>query len=317
MGGVESIGICYGMLGNNLPSRSDVVQLYKSINVQQMRIYGPDEQALNALRRSNIQLILDVPRDQLRALANQAAAADWVRRNIRAYVPDVRFKYIAVGNEIFPHSGTYSDAPLVLPAMRAIRAAIQTAGLQDQIKVSTAVYSPILTDTFPPANTRFTNEAAQHMQGILSFLAETGAPLLANVYPYFSKKQTPSIPLPYALFTQAEDIPGAPGYRNLFDAMVDGFYFAMEKLGASSVPLVVSESGWPSGGHPLATAENARTYNQNLINHVKGGTPKKRGQLETYIFAMFNENQKRGDADEKFFGLFNPDKSPAYNINFG
>ncbi|KAL6613826.1 hypothetical protein ACP70R_036096 [Stipagrostis hirtigluma subsp. patula] len=31
---------------------------------------------------------------------------------------------------------------------------------------------------------------------------------------------------------------------------------------------------------------------QNLINHAAMGTPKKPGALETFLFAMFNENQK-------------------------
>jgi hypothetical protein len=63
---VQSIGVCYGVIGNNLPSRSEVVQLYRSKGITDMRIYFADGQALSALRNSGIGLIIDVGNDQLR-----------------------------------------------------------------------------------------------------------------------------------------------------------------------------------------------------------------------------------------------------------
>ncbi|CAD6228239.1 unnamed protein product [Miscanthus lutarioriparius] len=98
--------------------------------------------------------------------------------------------------------------------------------------------------------------------------------------------------------------------------MVDAIYAALEKAGAPGVRVVVSESGWPSAGGFAASVDNARTYNQGLIDHVYRGTPKRSGVLETYVFAMFNENQKPGDATERKFGLFCPDKQPVYPVTF-
>jgi hypothetical protein len=102
-------GVCYGVVGDNLPSRADVVQLYKSSNTHSMRIYYPDPEALVALHGSAIGLILDVGgEDDVRGLAasSASAAATWVHANVQ----DVHVRYIAVGNEV--------PMGLILPAMR-------------------------------------------------------------------------------------------------------------------------------------------------------------------------------------------------------
>ncbi|KAK9922134.1 hypothetical protein M0R45_030614 [Rubus argutus] len=158
--------------------------------------------ALEALRGSNIELMLGVENERLQDIAsNQASADDWVQKYVITY-GNVNFKYIAVGNEL---NATGPLAPFV------------------------------------------------------------------------------------------------------------------EKAGGSSLKIVVSGTGWPSAGGDgqVTTKENARIYNSNVINHVKGGTPKKpEGPMETYIFALFNEDQKQGEETEKNFGLFYPSKEPVYPINF-
>jgi Glycosyl hydrolases family 17 len=197
--------------------------------------------------------------------------------------------------------------------------AICSAGLDGTIKVSTAVSFDVFDNSYPPSNTVF--KASYNMGPIVNFLVNTGNPLFVNVYPYFSYKiNYPQIAQDYALFiasgTPVQD--GSYSYQNLFDAMVDSVYYALEKAGGPQVGVVVSESGWPSAGNETigTTPANAQTYNQKLIDHVPNGTPKRAGNLETYIFAMFNENQKTGDEVERHFGLFYPDKSPVYSINF-
>lgn len=47
--GAKSVGVCYGMLGNNLPSHNDVIQLYKSKNIKRLRLYEPNHEVLEAL----------------------------------------------------------------------------------------------------------------------------------------------------------------------------------------------------------------------------------------------------------------------------
>ncbi|KAM0833378.1 hypothetical protein ACQ4PT_000260 [Festuca glaucescens] len=311
---VQSIGVCNGMNGDNLPSRTDVVQFYQSKGIGAMRIYAPDPETLRALDGTGIDLIMDVGNEHLAALASGPdAASAWVRDNVLPY-PGVHIKYIAAGNEV---PDARSDTGSIIPAMQNLRDALSAAGRPD-IKVSTAVKMSVLASSSPPSDGAFKDA---YMADVCRLLANTGAPLLANVYPYFAYRDNPSdIPLSYATFQPGTTTVGDNNgltYTNLFDAMVDALYTAMDKAGSPAVPIVISESGWPSDGGVGASIGNAQAYNQNLINHVGNGTPKKPGPLETYIFAMFNENLKEGDETEKHFGLFNgPDKSPAYPINF-
>lgn len=91
--GVESIGVCYGLLGDNLPDPSDVISLYQSNGIGEMRLYNPNSDVLNALKGSNISLTVGVPNEDLESFAyNASAASNWVQNNIVAY-DGVSFKY--------------------------------------------------------------------------------------------------------------------------------------------------------------------------------------------------------------------------------
>ncbi|XP_074561660.1 glucan endo-1,3-beta-glucosidase-like [Curcuma longa] len=226
---VHGIGVCYGRHGNNLPLPSEVVALYRSNGITNMRIYSPDQDVLQALSGSNIQLIVGLPNENLQSIASdQSAANDWVQNKIVAF-SGVAFRYIAVGNEVIPENPNL--AQYVLPAMQNIQNAINAAGLQSQIKVSTAVSGNALGQSYPPSAGAF---ASDSMGSIVQFLASNQAPLLFNVYPYFSYAgDSAEIPLDYALFTSDGAVvhDGPFDYQNLFDAMVDAAYVALEKVG--------------------------------------------------------------------------------------
>lgn len=311
--GAQSIGVCYGRNGNNLPSQQETVDLYKSNGIGRMRIYDPDSATLEALRGSNIELMIGVPNTVVQSLGSDASAAtQWVQTNIVSYA-DVKFRYIAVGNEINPDSDPV--AQYVGPALENVQRAITAVNLQGQIKVSTAISTGLLADSSPPSDGVF-RDVGSFINPIINFLVTNGAPLLANIYPYFSDPQSN---LPYALFTASGVVvqDGEYQYSNLFDAILDSVYSALEKAGGSALQIVVSESGWPSAGGDVATVENAGTYYRNLINHVNEGTPKRAGQaIETYLFAMYDENLKDTAEEEKHFGLFSPDKQPKYQLSF-
>lgn len=316
---VGQIGVCYGTNGNNLPSASEVVALYRQNNIPRMRIFDPNQATLRALAGSNIELIVGVANEDLQKLASSEANAEtWVQNNIKNH-PNVMFRYIAVGNEISPlNSNTSYLVGSVVPAMQNIFLALSSAGLASRIKVSTVVDTGLLGTSYPPSAGAFRSDVASYINPIVGFLAKNGFPLLVNVYPYFAYiNNKAQIDIRYALFTSDVGVvAGGVKYQNLFSAIVDAVYAAMEKNGGSTVEVVVSETGWPSAGGDSTSVENAMTYNTNLVQKVKSGTPKKPGRpIETYVFAMFDENQKN-PSYEKNWGLFYPNKQRKYPISF-
>ncbi|KAI5388328.1 hypothetical protein KIW84_074135, partial [Lathyrus oleraceus] len=306
----QTIGVCYGQVADNLPPKDQVVKLFKTKSFGRMRIFNPDQATLEALRGSNIELIIDVANEDIKSIANDISSANsWVQNNIVKFSQDVKFKYIGVGNEIDPSKN--DQAQFVPLAMKNIDAALASANLKSQIKVSTVIYMGMMGSSYPPSAGAFAESSVPYMTQVVSFLVESGAPVLANVYPYFAYiGDMKDIPLDYALFKQQGN--NDVGYQNLFDAQLDAIYAALAKVGGSDLKIVVSETGWPSAGGDGASIENAGTYYTNLIAHVNSGkgTPAKPAQeIETYLFAMFDEDQKTGAESEKHFGLFHADQS--------
>lgn len=142
---------------------------------------------------------------------------------------------------------------------------------------------------------------------------------MVNPYPYFGYNKSE---LNFAIFKKNDGVLDKRSklkYYNMFDYLMDGVYSAMKRFGYHDVDIAVGETGWPSAGDPNepdANVDNAVSYNSGLIQHVSSGkgTPLMPNRtFETYIFALFNENQKPSTS-EKNYGLFKPDFNKVYDV---
>ncbi|KAK4400237.1 Glucan endo-1,3-beta-glucosidase 11 [Sesamum angolense] len=235
-----------------------------------------------AFANTGVEFIVGLGNEDLARMRDPKQAQAWVKTNVQRYLPATNITCIAVGNEVL----TFNDSTLssnLLPAMESVHSALVSLNLDKQVTVTTA-----------------------HNLGILE----------AN------PKQ---VSLDFVLFESGSGtVDPASGlhYDNMFYAQVDAAHSAVEKLGYKNVCLQISETGWPSKGDADefgATPENARKYNGNLMKLIaeKKGTPMRpNSDLNIYVFALFNENEKPGPTSERNFGLFKPDGTPVYNLGF-
>ncbi|KAK7245484.1 hypothetical protein RIF29_40330 [Crotalaria pallida] len=319
------IGICYGRNADDLPTPDKAAQLVQLHQIKYVRIYDSNIQVLKAFANTGVELMIGVSNLDLLPFSQFQSNADtWLKNNILPYYPATNITYITVGAEVTESPNNVSS--LVVPAMNNVLTALKKAGLHKKIKVSSTHSLGVLSRSFPPSAGAFSSSHAHFLKPLLEFLAENQSPFMIDIYPYYAYRDSSSkVSLDYALFeSSSEVIDPNTGllYTNMFDAQIDAVYFALTALNFKTIKVMVTETGWPSKGSPketAATPDNAQTYNTNLIRHIINGTgtpAKPDEELDVYIFSLFNENRKPGLESERNWGVFYPDQTSVYNLDF-
>jgi Glycosyl hydrolases family 17/X8 domain len=317
----------YGRVADNLPTPASVVKLLKTNNITNVKIYDADSEVLQSLASSGINVIVMMPNQLLQATATSTSFATWwVHHNVALYYPSTKIQAIAVGNEVFADPTNLTS--YLVPAMINIQAALVKFNLDKAIKVSSPIALTALQSSYPPSAGAFRSDLAETvMKHMLHFLRETGSYLMVNAYPFFAYEANANdISLDYALSRpNAGVLDQGSGlmYHSLLDAQIDAVAYAMSALEYNDVRIVISETGWPSAGDANeigAGVMNAAAYNGNLMKRVLSGTcgtPKRPDcNMDVYLFALFNENQKPGPTSERNYGMFYPNEQKVYDVDF-
>ncbi|KAK2662721.1 hypothetical protein Ddye_001295 [Dipteronia dyeriana] len=324
----SKVGICYGQLGSNLPSPPESAKLIKSVKAARVKIYDANPDILKSFKNTGIQVSIMVPNEIINNISSNGSLADqWVRTNVLPHYRYTKIRYLLVGNEILsiPDNITWSN---LVPAMRKIRSSLKALGIR-KIKVGTPLAMDVLQSSFPPSNGTFRSDiSGSVMKPMLQFLNRTKSFFFLDAYTYFPWSSDPkNINLDYALLESRNITYTDPvtnlAYTNLFDQMIDAVIFAMKRLGYPNIRIFIGETGWPNGGdfdQIGANIYNAATYNRNIVKKLTSkpsiGTPARPGWvLPSFVFSLFNENQKPGPGTERHFGLFYPNGSKVYEID--
>ncbi|CAN1746960.1 Glucan endo-1,3-beta-glucosidase [Linum perenne] len=290
----SSIGVNYGTIADNLPPPSQVAKFITTQTIiDSIKIFDANPDILRAFANTNVKVTVTVGNGDIPALTDAQAARQWVAANIKPYYPATKINRISIGNEILATGNKLTKLCA---------------------QVSTPHTLGIISNSVQPSQARIRRGYDKVIfEPMLKFLRQTKSPLMVNPYPIAD----------YALFRPNRGVHDSHTnitYYNMFEAMMDAVYSAIKAMGYADVDIVVAETGWPSAGdpnQPACTVDNAISFNSNLIKAVTSGkgTPlMPNRKFETYIFALFNENQKPGQSNERNWGLFRPDLSAVYNV---
>ncbi|XP_024028904.1 glucan endo-1,3-beta-glucosidase 7 [Morus notabilis] len=318
------VGVNYGQVADTLPSPAATANLLRSTSIKKVRLYGADPAIITALANTGIGIVIGASNGDIPALASDPnAATQWVKSNVVPFYPSSDITLVTLGNEVLT-VGDGALASQLLPAMRNVQNALATAGLGGKVRVSTVHVMSVLGQSDPPSSGRFRPELEDTLRGVLAFLRDNGSPFAINPYPFFAYQSDPRPEtLAFCLFQpNSGRVDSGTGikYMNMFDAQVDAVHSALNSLGFKDVEIMVAETGWPYRGDSNEvgpSVENAKAYNGNLIAHLRSmvGTPLMPGKsVDTYIFALYDENLKPGPGSERAFGLFKPDLTMTYDV---
>uniref|UniRef100_A0A7N0UEL1 glucan endo-1,3-beta-D-glucosidase n=1 Tax=Kalanchoe fedtschenkoi TaxID=63787 RepID=A0A7N0UEL1_KALFE len=321
------VGVNIGMAMTNLPSAADIVALLKANQITHARLYDADAHMLRALANTGIEVMVSVTNEEVLGIGQSpSTAAAWINKNVAAYLPSTNITSIAVGSEVLttiPHA-----APILVPAMNYLQKALVAANLNFLVKISSPQSMDIIPRPFPPSTAMFNSTWNSTISQMLQFIKNTGSHFMLNAYPYYGYSSGNGIfPIDYALFRplppvkQIVDPNTLLHYNSMFDAMVDAAYYAIEAYKFYKVPVVVTETGWPSAGggnEPDATVQNAETFNNNLIRRVSNdsGPPSHPDMpINTYIYELFNEDKRPGPISERNWGVLYPNGTAVYPLS--
>ncbi|KAG5542297.1 hypothetical protein RHGRI_021983 [Rhododendron griersonianum] len=317
------IGVNYGQVADNLPPPDATAKLLQSTSIEKVRLYGADPAIIKALANTGIGIVIGAANGDIPAMASDPNfAKNWINSNVIPFYPASKIILISVGNEVLL-SGDRNLMGQLLPAMQNLQNALNSASLGGKIKVSTVHSMAVLRQSEPPSSGSFDPNFADLLKGLLEFNNANGSPFPVNPYPYFAYQSDPRPEtLAFCLFQPNSgrvDSGTNIKYTNMFDAQVDAVRAALNSMGFKGVEIVVAETGWPYKGDANEVGpsmDNAKAYTNNLIAHLRSmvGTPLMPGKsVDTYLFALYDEDLKPGPASERSFGLFKPDLTMNYD----
>lgn len=309
---------------SNPVSDQDAASLIHSINVNAVKMFTYHQtDFFEHARAAGLQVLVNVPNHKLSDLAKGANGSTLgeLLATLNTYSDTI--VAVCVGNEPLGSwwNGEFNGS--LVPAITELYTAISAAGMNT--KVTVPFNYAIMGQSYPPSAGSFNGSLEPIIKDVANIIQKNDSFFMVNIYPYLTRLSNPvDVKLDYCLFTAGQEhwVPdGQYTYKNLFDACYDALFVALGNLGYGNLPIVVGECGWPTAGGNDASVDNAKTFNQNLINHCLSGhgTPRNPGvKIPTFVFELYDENNKSTDpgAFELHWGVYDASGNAKYALSW-
>ncbi|KAM5556599.1 glucan endo-1,3-beta-glucosidase 2 [Rosa sericea] len=302
------------------PTPERVASAVSSLGLSSLRLDVSDPGLVRAFLYSNTTLLLTIPNALLPPLAaNRSNAMRWLYAHVVPFFPRTKIAAISVGNDVLESTPEFSQ--FLLPAIQNVHLALLDLGIRKIAVSTTFSFVNVVTTPFPPSAAQFQDAPLETViRPLLQFLRDTNSSFFINVYPYNIYRLRSEIPIGFPLFQEhpfsfRDDMTTGVRYRNLFDMMVDAVISAMAVAGHENIPLIVTETGWPSSStDPREVDANpvyAELYIKGLLGHLRSGrgTPlRKEGVPLVYIYELIDKQVRQG----RNWGILFPNMTKKY-----
>ncbi|PIN13144.1 Glucan endo-1,3-beta-D-glucosidase [Handroanthus impetiginosus] len=318
------IGINWGRQTSHRLIPSMVVDLLLQNGIRNLKLYSPSDNVLRAFAGSNVAITVTLPNERLDHVLLPGKAAMWLQEKVRKYHNEnINITVVHVGADPFSkfyQNTTYDNAN---DALRKIQEALAADGYEN-VTATISHFTDVLKPNIKkPSEADFRQDLKPKMLEFIRIINDSNAPFVLNMFPiYYVSEHKWDIEFSFIDNKSNFSIEdNGRIYRNVFEFVYDSFLFALQKVGAPNLKLMMGTIGWPTDGYPGANVKNAERFFKGFLPYIKNnkGTPLRPGaSIDVFIHSLAEENLNKIylGSFQRHWGVYRSTGEPKYKIDF-
>ncbi|EPS65149.1 hypothetical protein M569_09631, partial [Genlisea aurea] len=316
------IGVNWGRETSHKLIPSMVSDVLLQNGVRHIKIFSTEVRAMKALSGTGISLTGTMASASVPFIRAPGTTRYWLNDHTRVFRNmGINLTSIHIGASPLPaDNATYYEDVVV--AMKFLLDAITMNG-HDYLVATTVHNVEILNPLTKPSEAEFNPFYKDKVAQFLATINGTKTPFSISLMP-FQYLIDYNVDVEFAFMDNKSNFSIEDNgliYRNAFELIYDSYLTALLKLGApKDIEILISQIGWPTDAHPLATVSNAERFFRGLLPHIKNnkGTPLRPGaSIDIYIYSLADENLLPIDngGHDRHWGIYKSTGEPKFKMD--